>query len=255
MPWAWSNEMKLKTCAAKIFLFVCFFFHSAISGSAFNIPEKFVYDLTWMGIKAGTATLEIVDNNGGLKIISTAQSAPWVSLFYTVDDRIVSTLFKNESFSVIGQPKSYRVKIREGRHRRDKEVVFDYGQKKATYFDYLQKKEKTFDIPPVVFDPLAGFYYLRTLDLAVGKPASVTIFDSKKVWNVEVEILRRETIKLPQGPLNTIVVKPVMKSEGIFFSKGDIFIWLTDDMNHIPVQVETKVAVGYVKATLVEGIY
>jgi hypothetical protein len=46
-----------------------------------------------------------------------------------------------------------------------------------------------------------------------------------------------------------------LKSEGIFFSKGDIFIWLTDDMNHIPVKVETKVAVGYVKATLIDGMY
>ena len=247
--------MKLRTYAVKIFFFICFCFSSSVSVSAFNIPEKFVYDLTWMGIKAGTATLEILEKNGGLKIISTAQSAPWVSLFYTVDDRIVSTLFKNEAFSVIGQSKSYRVKIREGRHRRDKEVVFDYGQKKATYFDYLKKREKTYDIPSVVFDPLAAFYHLRTLDLSIGKPASVKIFDSKKVWDVEVEILRRETIKLPQGSCNTIVVKPVLKSEGIFFSKGDIFIWLTDDMNHIPVKVETKVAVGYVKATLIDGMY
>ena len=247
--------MKLRTCAVKIFFFICFFFYSSLSVCAFTIPEKFVYDLTWMGIKAGTATLEIVDNNGGLKIISTAQSASWVSIFYTVDDRIVSTLFKNEAFSVIGQPKSYRVKIREGRHRRDKEVVFDYKQKKATYFDYLKKKEKTYDIPSFVFDPLAGFYHLRTLDLSIGEQASVTIFDSKKVWDVDVEILRRETIKLPQGSFNTIVVKPVMKSEGIFFSKGDIFIWLTDDAKHIPVKMQTKVAVGYVNATLVQGIY
>jgi len=250
--------MGLRRYAVKIFLFICFicfFFCSTLSVSAFNIPEKFIYDLTWMGIKAGTATLEVVDDNGLLKIISTARSASWVSVFYTVDDRIVSTLFKNDLFSFIGQPKSYRVKIREGRHRRDKEVFFDYAQKKATYFDYLKKNEKTYDIPSGVFDPLSGFYHLRTLDLAIGKPASVTIFDSKKVWDVGVEILRRETVKLPQGSFNTIVVKPVMKSEGIFFSKGDIFIWLTDDINHIPVKVETKVAVGYVKATLVEGMY
>ena len=67
--------------------------HSA----SFDIPEKFVYDLTWTGIKAGTASLEITNDGGKVKIISTARSAKWVSFFYTVDDRIESTLIKNEN--------------------------------------------------------------------------------------------------------------------------------------------------------------
>ena len=46
-----------------------------------------------------------------------------------------------------------------------------------------------------------------------------------------------------------------MKSEGIFYRKGEIFIWLTDDAKHIPVQLQTKVAVGSITATLVKGIY
>ena len=44
-----------------------------------------------------------------------------------------------------------------------------------------------------------------------------------------------------------------MKSEGIFYRKGDIFIWLTDDVKHIPVKMQTKVAVGSITATLVRA--
>src|SRR6266542_5495574 len=56
--------------------------------SALSIPEKLVYDLTWTGIKAGTATQEILNDNGTVKIISTAHSADWLSTFFLVVDRI-----------------------------------------------------------------------------------------------------------------------------------------------------------------------
>jgi hypothetical protein len=83
----------------------------------------------------------------------------------------------------------------------------------------------------------------------------VTIFDSKKVWNVEVKVLKKERVTLPMGTFDTVVVKPLMKSEGIFYRKGEILIWLTDDAKHIPVKLQTKVAVGHITATLVQGAY
>jgi hypothetical protein len=238
-----------------LFLFLFLFGFSIAHAEPFKVAEKFIYDLTWTGIKAGTASLELTKDGDTIKIVSTAQSAQWVSVFYTVDDRIESMLSHNPSFCSIGQPVQYRIKIREGRHRRDKEVVFDRSNNKAKYRDYLKNEKKEFDVPPSVFDPISSFYYLRTLKLTVGEPVYVTIFDSKKVWNVEVQVLRRERITLPTGTFDTIVVKPNMKSEGIFYRKGEIFIWLTDDVKHIPVQLQTKVAVGSITATLVKGMY
>jgi hypothetical protein len=220
----------------------------------FHVPEKLIYDLTWTGIKAGTASLEILNNGDKIKIISTAQSAKWVSVFYKVDDRVESSLIKNEP-SLIGQPFNYRLKIREGRHRRDKEVIFDSNNNKAIYIDHLGKEKKEFDVPASIFDPISSFYYIRTLNLMVGAPVYVTIFDSKKIWNVEVKVLRKEKVTLLIGTFDTIVIKPLMKSEGIFNRKGDILIWLTDDKKRIPVKLETKVVIGSVVATLVGGNY
>jgi len=262
----------------------CTFFIAISYAASFNVPEKFIYDLTWTGIKAGTASLELINDRNKIKIISTAKSARWVSVFYTVDDRAESTLIKNENnppesphsplwkrgaegdfkggkggFSgeslSIGKPVNYRLKIREGRHRKDKEVIFDLSNSKATYINHLENEKKEFDVPAFVFDPISSFYYLRTLRLVVGESVYVTIFDSKKVWNVEVQVLRREKVTLPIGTFDTIVIKPLMKSEGIFYRKGDIYIWLTDDIKHIPVKLQTKVAVGHITATLIQGNY
>jgi hypothetical protein len=248
----------MKKICMKTLYFILWFLISATSvayADPFTISEKFVYDLTWTGIKAGTASLELINDGDKLKIISTAQSANWVSVFYTVDDRVESTLFKIPAESFPWQPEKYRIRIREGRHRRDKEVIFDRKKNKATFKDYINNEKKDFDLPVTVFDPISSFYYLRTLKLEEGKSVYVTVFDSKKLWNVEIQILRKETISLPTGTFNTIVVKPLMKSEGIFNRKGEILIWLTDDMKHIPVKLQTKVAVGSITATLVQGYY
>ncbi|MBI5188101.1 MAG: DUF3108 domain-containing protein [Nitrospirae bacterium] len=218
------------------------------------MPEKLEYDLTWKGIKAGTASLEIINYGNKIKIVSTARSAKWVSVFYTVDDRVESTLIKNES-AFIGQPLNYKLKIREGRHRRDKEIIFNHSTGKATYINYLEDERLDFNIPANIFDPLSSFYYLRTLDLEIGQSVFIDVFDSKKVWNVEIQILKKERLELPTGVFDTILVKPLMKSEGIFNRKGDILIWLTDDKRHIPVRMQTKVVVGSVVATLVGGDY
>ncbi|MEW6215540.1 MAG: DUF3108 domain-containing protein [Nitrospirota bacterium] len=241
--------------------------------TSFDVPEKLIYDLTWTGIKAGTASLEITNDGNKIRIISTARSAKWVSVFYTVDDRAESTLIKNENnppsppfskggkgrfsgeSSFIGQPLNYRLKIREGRHKRDKETIFNHSTKKATYINYLEGERIDFDVPANIFDPLSGFYYLRTFNLEVGRSVFIDIFDSKKVWNVEIQVLKKERLELPTGVFDTILVKPLMKSEGIFCRKGDILIWLTDDKKRIPVKLQTKVVVGSVVATLVGGVY
>ncbi|MBT9537221.1 MAG: DUF3108 domain-containing protein, partial [Nitrospirae bacterium] len=109
-----------KICGIRrIFLIFIFgFFLNSPAVSSFNIPEKFEYDLTWTGVKAGTATLEITRTGNDVKIVSTAQSANWVSVFYTVDDRVESILAKKSSLMFVGEPVNYRLRIREGRHRR-----------------------------------------------------------------------------------------------------------------------------------------
>jgi len=248
-------------CAARIdfSLIICvaiLFGHLSIRpAAAFTIPEKLVYDLAWTGVTAGTATLEVVNDKEMLRVISTANSANWVSVFYKVEDRVETVLAKGKSDIFLARPQNYRLKLREGRHRRDKEVIYDHERKKATFIDHLDNDRKEFAISKHAFDPLSVLYYVRTLKLEVGKSVYMDIFDSKKLWNVEVKVLRKERISSILGDVETVVVKPLMKSEGIFNRKGDMLIWLTDDQKRIPVKMQTKVAVGSITATLVSGTY
>jgi hypothetical protein len=216
---------------------------------AFSVPERLEFDLRWYGIKGGSSRMEVRrEGKGGFLILSTTRSADWVSVFYPVRDRVESRLEK-------GLPVKYHLRLREGKRRKDREVLFMRALKKALYIDHLEGKRKEFDVPDGVHDPLSALYHARLQDLRVGEPVFVPVFDSKRVWNVKVEVLRKERVRVPAGTFDTILIKPLLKSEGIFSRKGDIYIWLTDDEKRVPVKVRSKVKIGSVTAELTGGDY
>src|SRR5512144_3228542 len=116
---SWHNST-LPLVAAILYLSLAL----APKAFALNIPEKLVYDLTWTGIKAGTATQEIIDEKDSIRVVSTARSADWISVFFPVEDRVESVLTKVAP-PHLGLPKSYRMKTREGKRFKDKELIFD----------------------------------------------------------------------------------------------------------------------------------
>jgi hypothetical protein len=226
----------------------------AASG-AFPIPERLEFELSYTGITAGRAVQEVSQEGDEVHIVSTAKSADWLKVFFPVDDRIESVLVKGAPPLFIGVPRLYRERIREGWTRFQKDAVFDREKLEVTTRDFLKNSEKTQKITRRTYDTLSSFFYFRTVALQVGTSSFIDIFDCKKMWNTEVQVLRREQIETPLGRFNTIVIKPLLKSEGIFARTGDMHIWLTDDARRIPVLMKSKVRIGSITATLVGGSY
>lgn len=237
------------------FIFILMFLFHGTHARAFNIPERLDYDISYSGIPAGRATQEVTQSGKEIHIVSTARSADWLKLFFPVDDRIESILIKGAPPQFIGVPKLYREKIREGWTRRHKEANFDRELMTVKTRDFLKNTETSHKITKRTFDTLSSFFYFRTIPLQVGTSNFIDIFDAKRLWNTEVQVLRRETIKTALGTFKTIVIKPLLKSEGIFARTDDMHIWLTDDERRIPVQMKSKVKIGSITATLVGGSY
>lgn len=225
-------------------------FFLAAAAAAITIPERLEYDLTWSGIKAGTAALETRENGPYIQFVSSAQSTDFVSVFYRVDDVVVTSLKKEPHKTLPGTPYNYRLITSEGKHKKDKEVWFDFKGKKATYMDYIDKERLEVRISDATMDALSCFYYVRYLPLQVGKSLYAEIFDGKKLYKVEVQIVKKEEIETPLGTFKTILIRPLLLTEGIFSRKGDVLIWVTDDAKRLPVLLKSKVKVGAIKATL-----
>ncbi len=228
---------------------IIFLVRTAPAG-AFTIPERLEFELSWIGIPAGTSYLSIDRIENSFLIRSRAMSNRFVSAFYKVDDRIESIVDESFTHSV-----NYHIKIREGSTRKDREVKFDQAEKKAHYFDYVKRRQKVDDIEKNTFDVLSAFFAVRRMDLRVGGSVLVKLFDDRKKYDLEVQVLRKERVTVPAGTFDTIVIKPRLKSEGIFVRKGDIFIWLTDDDTKVPVKVKTNAPVGSIAAELTGGAY
>jgi hypothetical protein len=226
---------------------------SVSSGFAFPATERLEFDLTWSGILAGYASIEVKEKGNEVQFISTATSAPVVSAFYKVEDTAVSTLRKGPHKTLPGILQDYRVKISEGSSRKDRESQFDLKNKKVTFIDHLQNERVVYDREKITddsMDALTCFYHVRFQPLEVGKTLYAHIFDNKKFYVLEVQVLKREEIETPLGKFKTILIKPILLTEGLFGRKGDVMIWLTDDDKRIPVLLKTKVKIGFIKATL-----
>jgi hypothetical protein len=230
--------------------------------------ERLVFDVTWMGIKAGEATLEargVVQLNGqqAYHLVTTAQSTPFISTFYRVDDR-------SDSYVAWGPLRSLQFdkQLREGRYRHNSRTVFDHEMKLATfrYLDFgpvpkgvtkLEEAERytkyvyqEFPLSSGALDELSVLYFVRTLPLAEGRTVTAKVFAGKKNWDLEVKVLRRETLDTALGPRETFLVEPLLKFEGIFQQKGRVLVWLTQDAERIPVLMTSEIKIGSFVSTL-----
>jgi len=237
-------------------------------GGIFQEGERLIYDVTWIGIKAGQATMEVrgvVQWNGqpAVHLVTTAQSSPLISKFYPVDDR-------SESYLGLDPMRALRFEkhLREGRYRHDSQTDFDHQGGVATfrYLDFspvpkgissLEEAEKfgkyvtqEFPLTSGSLDELSLLYYVRSLPLAVGATVRAKVFASRKNWDLEVRVLSRETLETNLGRRETLMVEPLLKFEGVFQQKGRVIVWLTDDLERIPVRMKSEIKVGSFVSTL-----
>lgn len=221
----------------------------------FNEGEELIYEISWFGISAGTGRLHVKDKviKEGREVYHIAyyaNSSELFSKFYKVDD-MAETFMDVAGFF----PWSFRLKVREGRNKRDVETIFDQIGHTAK-FTKDKDEPKIVSVPSSVQDAFSSLYYLRTKNLKVGEKVVIDVFEDKKNWQVEVHVIKKERIKIYSGEIDTVLVKPLLKFEGIFKRKGDLYIWLTDDERKIPVQVKTKIVIGsvYARITGMNGV-
>ena len=217
--------------------------------SPFEVGERLEYEISWLGIPGGNTMMEIkdivdVDGRPAYHVESRTWSSRFISTFFKVDDR-VECLMDAEDLSGI----SLNVKLREGRHEVDKEILFDRKTNKATYIKNSRKRG-VYDVPSLVRDSLSSFYYVRSLDLEVGRDINFDVFSSGKLYKTTVKVLARETLNIDGQKIDTIKIKPVASHNDVFNNKGDIFIWYTDDEFRIPVKKRSEIAIGYFTAKL-----
>ena len=204
----------------------------------FQIGERLTYDVSFTGITAGQASLEVVNdtvvnNNHQLHIRFNARTTFPVSSIYTINDQVDTWLDSKYLYT-----KKLTKNIREGNYKNDSYTIIDYDQSIAI------TNGDTVIIDQFLRDPYSLFYFLRTIPLIIDETIDFTAFDGKKITPFQVITKTKETINTMAGTFSCLVVKPFRKGATLLKNKGDMMIWFSDDKIRLPIQIRIKLKYG-----------
>jgi hypothetical protein len=87
-------------------------------------------------------------------------------------------------------------------------------------------------------------YFVRTVPLEVGKTYRFERYFKPERNPVTIHVLRRERVKVPAGEFDAVVVRPSIKTKGIFSEGGRAEVWLSDDDRRVVLQVKSRLSFG-----------
>jgi hypothetical protein len=143
--------------------------------------------------------------------------------------------------------------------RRFRQDLVENGKQRPKYFEIypdslIYTQENRPGSKATVSNPLddaAFFYFLRTLDLEVGKKYTYDRYFKKDINPVTIKVVKREKMELPDGrKVDCLILNPVVGEDGVFGPKAQAMLWITDDAQKLPVQITSKLPFGKVTLKL-----
>jgi len=222
------------------------------SARSFQVGEQLTYEISWLNITAGTAIMAV--NDAGTdgdrplaRLVTTAQSTPFITKFFPVDNRVESIVDSTTLF-----PEHLFFKRREGKKKEDFDYTFHQKEGKATVIK--GGATEIVQIPPGTQDVISCLYYARReLSLQPGSSLSMNVLHDKKNRKIDVQVEEIEAVSGAWGEVETARVLVVMPFQGLFLNQGNIRVWFTTDDRRIPVRMKAKVIIGSIVADLVGG--
>ncbi len=201
---------------------------------AFSLGETMVYDVKFTGMNVGTARMEVVgiDTIRGRPAYHTRLEIKGGIPFYKVHD-VLESWIDVTTFSSL----RYRQETSEGKRERTR--VFEIMPERGVFKEDAKPERATVAQP---LDDGAFIYFVRNQLLELGQTYSYDRYFIPDRNPVTVIVSRREHVDVPAGGFEALVVKPVIKSKGIFSQNGRAEIWFTDDERRLMVKLETKIA-------------
>ena len=123
--------------------------------------------------------------------------------------------------------------------RYNKNVRFEISPERGDWVRNDGKTEPIASKNPL--DDLTMLVFIRSLPLKVGDTYSIPRYFKSEGNPLLLRVVRKETITVPAGTFETIVVKPTIKTSGLFGEGGEAELYLTNDRFHSLVQLKSKV--------------
>lgn len=224
----------------------------------FPVGERLVYEVTWFGMPAGRAEIEIarfvaLGDARYAHVVARAASSSVFSWVYPVRDRSEAWIDLDRFVTV----RTRATQERPGK-RYDESVWYDW----ATHYlharlDKLhkgQRRELTLDFGPHAHDTSDALYRLRALPVEAGRSFSLPTWADRKLFEVRIDVTAGADLAVAPlgGRVETLAVRPSTFLDGRPFSSGEGVVQVAGP-TRVPVRLE-----GWIRTTehafLVRGL-
>lgn len=202
----------------------------------FKIGDYAEYDLKFGAIQVGSGSLSVSgpDTLRGREVLRLRYEINGGIPFFRVHD-IMESWFDAKSMLSL----RFTQELNEGPKHYNR--YFDFFPDELIVLERGQERAPTVATP---LDDAAFIFFVRSLNLQVGQTLSFSRYFRPDANPVTIQVLRKETITVPAGTFNTIVVKPIIRTAGIFGEGGQAELWFSDDSARTLIQMKAKLSFG-----------
>ncbi|MDR2475821.1 MAG: DUF3108 domain-containing protein [Bacteroidales bacterium] len=227
----------------------------------FSPKEFFTYDvhyawgLIWLKGASMKMTTSETTYNGTQAIKNSLfiQTTGAVKKIFYLSDTL-SGIVSSDTFA----PLFFKKAAHEDKTYSYEEIFYSYPPNEAKarlrhYRNNTLRGDTAFLSKTCFYDTMSLLHFFRSMDtetLKKNKSVGVTLLFTDEAFNVTVTYKGIETIELDKEKIRTVKYTFSINGNAFENKKESIFLWMSDDNNHIPVQVETKLKIGSLKATL-----
>lgn len=211
-----------------------------MSGWSFARRQTLTYAVDWRVFPAGTATVHLEQEGGLERVVVSGDSQGAINLLFRVSDRFQSTFDRTTGCS-----QSFTRQMMEGRRQINSSQQIDETQTSYSEQNLVShiNRHLVATVPGCVTDMLSGIYYTSSQPLEVGSTVHLPVVSGDHVSNVTLHAEARETVRTPTTSYHTIRVQ-VTADSGAIRNRGKLWIWYSDDEQHIPVQMRARLFWG-----------
>lgn len=219
-----------------------------INNTAFQAGEKAGFTVYYTvgnlinapaGAGSFTTTLEKLNGRTVYHVVGEGRTLPSYEWAYKARDTY-ETYMDVETM----QPLKFVRNVNEGGYKKYENVNFNKAANTAI------TNEGVFKVPTCVHDVVSAVFYARNIDynkLRVNDRVPINLFLDNEIHNMYVRYIGKETISTKYGRFNTIKFKPLTIKGTIFEGGEKMTVWVTDDLNRMPVRIESPIIVGKVR--------
>ena len=231
----------------RVTLFICLLFAFGFRISAQPI-EEMEYILRFGFIKGGKAVLtaekEKLNKKQTIHYHMRGRTTGLVDKIFEVNDVYESWVDPQTYLPV----KSVR-NVKEQKYRFYDEVIYDHVNDSLFSLKMGRKK-----VPANINDLISVFFYIRQNqyfeDLLAGKIIQIPVFHGDELFVMHLEYVGIETIDTSIGRKQCYVVSPKVPKGKLLKGSDDLKIYITKDLNRLPIYAEFNLVLGALKCEL-----